>query len=340
MSEAMRSQQSIQTPRSRVLSYFREAAFAAIGLLGIEMTIGCQEKDTDPFGLKKTEQVEINSPNCFEGCPQGSPETNKIISREVYTLSNNGRTKFADWVAYCVSKDTMTKKGGKKTEREWNADPELSDAETLEPDDYKDANKKIKTDRGHQAPIGSFQGTAFAHTTNYLSNITPQKSDLNQGPWNDLEELERELTSKYEQVFIVTGPLYEREMPSLPNADEEHVIPSAYWKVVIVRDTREAIKSAAFVMDQEKSKNSTFCTDQMSIDAVEARAKLDLFPNLPDDLEASLEAEDKGDLAVDLGCGKGKGKKKKQKNSSKKKSHSKTKRHAGPPPSNFQGRGQ
>ncbi len=40
--------------------------------------------------------------NCSVGCPQrGSQQT---IYRHVYTLNNNSATKFANWVAYSVTK--------------------------------------------------------------------------------------------------------------------------------------------------------------------------------------------------------------------------------------------
>ena len=30
----------------------------------------------------------------------------------------------------------------------------------------------------------------------------------------------------------MTGPLYERPMPQLPNANEVHIVPSGYWKII------------------------------------------------------------------------------------------------------------
>ena len=33
-------------------------------------------------------------------------------------------------------------------------------------------------------------------------------------------------------VYVMTGPLYEREVPPLPEADESHRVPSGYWKIV------------------------------------------------------------------------------------------------------------
>ena len=93
---------------------------------------------------------ELPSDHCLHGCPSGSPATNMVIIREIYILSNNGTTKFADWVAYKVTAETI----GPSQRRKWKADPLLAENETLEPADYKDAHKVLKTDRGHQVPCG------------------------------------------------------------------------------------------------------------------------------------------------------------------------------------------
>lgn len=97
---------------------------------------------------------EIHSAHCLYGCPSGSPATNDLIVREIYVISSNDDTKFADWAAYVVTAETISR----SQTRTWKADPSLDDVETLEPDDYKGANAALKTDRGHQVPLASFTG--------------------------------------------------------------------------------------------------------------------------------------------------------------------------------------
>lgn len=118
--------------------------------------------------------------------------------------------------------------GDVKTTKNWQADPWLDDNETLEEGDYKDANKILKTDRGHQAPLASFKGTKYWSETNYLSNITPQKANLNQGAWKKLEDKVRDFVEKDYVVNVITGPLYECDFGTLPKADEPHKVPSGY----------------------------------------------------------------------------------------------------------------
>ena len=135
---------------------------------------------------------EIHATLCLHGCPSGSPATNDIVIRDIYILSSNDTIKFADWVAYRITKSTI----GKTAKRCWKPDPWLADNETLEPKDYQGAFDALKTDRGHQAPLASFTSTPNWEVTNYLSNITPQKSALNQGVWVKLEKAVRTLAKK------------------------------------------------------------------------------------------------------------------------------------------------
>ena len=219
---------------------------------------------------------EIHADLCMYGCPSGSPATNDIIIRDVYILSSNDSTKFADWVAYRVTKSTISK----TQKRTWKPDPWLTDDETLEPEDYDGAFAALKTDRGHQAPLASFTATPSWKATNYLSNITPQKSELNQGPWKKLEDAVRALAKKPDTnaVYVMTGPLYERKMPVLPKADESHEVPSGYWKIISM-EKNGTIKVAAFLFDQKTERRAEFCEEKFitSTRIIESKTSLNFF---------------------------------------------------------------
>lgn len=153
---------------------------------------------------------EIHSQHCLLGCPYGSPSTNDLLIRDIYILSSNDETKLADWVAYRVDPRNF----GKKRKRDWRADPWLAENETLERQDYRRAHSLAGYDRGHQAPLGSFSASPHWYQTNFLSNITPQRSALNQGPWRVLEERIRKLAKRQVQaghgiLYVMTGPIYD-----------------------------------------------------------------------------------------------------------------------------------
>jgi len=210
-------------------------------------------------------------------------------------------TKFADWVAYRVTKETI----GPSKRRVWRADPDLAPEGTLEPADYDGANAVLGADRGHQAPLASFTGTAEWEATNYLSNITPQKAALNQGPWERLENAERMLAKRggVEAVYVLTGPIYAETMPMLPRADEAHQVPSGYWKVVAVR-TANGIHTASFIMHQDTPRRAAFCDYLSPIEEIERQTNLRLFPNLPK-VDGGAKPRGVPLLSSHLGCSEG-----------------------------------
>jgi endonuclease G len=213
---------------------------------------------------------ELHTFHCYGGCPLGAPETNDTVVREIYTISTNDLTKMADWVAYRITPETI----GTSEGRNWSPDSNLAVDETLREEDYDHAPGSLHIDRGHQAPLAAFSGTNTAQDTNVLSNITPQASALNQGPWQRLEGRERELTRRLNgTVYVYTGPLFERMMRPMPNAPEFHRVPSSYWKVIVTPDRRLSV----FLMDQNTPRRANFCDSRVPLAEVQLRARLFLF---------------------------------------------------------------
>jgi endonuclease G len=238
-------------------------------------------------GTLNADHTEIHCKHFAYGIPLGTSASNDLIIRDIYVLSSNDHTKFADWVAYRL--DPATVVGDAQTKRKWKADPYLAEPETLEPSDYDGAHAALKTDRGHQAPLASFKGTPYWYQTNYLSNITPQKSDLNQGPWKVLEEKVRVIVKAGNTVWVMTGPLYEKAMPTMPGSDEPHFVPSGYWKIVVFPKDN-IIHTAAFIFDQDTSRSAKVIDHIVSIDEVELMSGLNFLWQLPDNREGQIES--------------------------------------------------
>lgn len=244
---------------------------------------------------------EIHAEHWIHGVPRGAPASNDLVIRDIYALSSNDARKLADWVAYRL---TVHDVDGPDLERDWAEDPWLEPDETLEEDDYEHAHDALGTNRGHLAPLASFRGTGEGDQANYLSNVTPQKAALNQGPWEELENAVRAV-AREDTVWVLTGPLYGEEMPRLPSAEEDHRVPSAYWKVVAVEagEEEDAPRVAAFVLDQEDGHEVAYCDRGASVETVEERSGLDLFWKLADGPEEELEASPgSARLRERLGC--------------------------------------
>ena len=65
-------------------------------------------------------------------------------------------------------------------------------------------------DRGHQAPAADAKFNQLAmDETFYLTNMCPQVGDgFNRDYWSHFEDFVRRLTNKYDDVRVMTGPLY------------------------------------------------------------------------------------------------------------------------------------
>jgi len=80
----------------------------------------------------------------------------------------------------------------------------------------------------------------------------------------------------------MTGPLYESPMPPLPQADEDHVVPSGYWKIIADWDGGD-VSVAAFIMTQDVDRGADMGTFSVSVADVEERAGLTFFDELSTD---------------------------------------------------------
>ena len=220
--------------------------------------------------------AEIRSAHCPLNCPSLEITTNDVVFNYTYALSNNSMTKFADWVAYEVNVLNF----GDSPARTWRNDPLIESDETLEDKDYKDAHDELETDRGHQAPLASFAGSRHWRELNYLSNITPQKTALNQGSWKELEMAVRDAVGYRNSLYVITGALYLETERELPEADEPHKVPSAYYKVIYDLNGN----AASFIFDQDLPRNTNYCSQKKTYQQVKAKLSFTM-PTLFDSAE-------------------------------------------------------
>lgn len=257
-------------------------AFGALILLA-----SCATSTREPAVMESAARLRLTAEgHCLAACPS-VPRGDQLVEHTLYTLANDGGTKFADWVAYVVHAEWIA--SGRP--RNWQADPDVDEADTLEDEDYRGANAAYDYEMGHQAPLQSFGGADEWEEVNYLSNIMPQIGNLNGGRWGALERAERELARELDRpVYVMSGPLYERRMPALPQADERHRVPSGFWKVVALSDGRVA----GFIFQNRAEEGSTFCDEIVSVSEIERRSRLNLFPG--------IALRSLGDLSSDIGC--------------------------------------
>ena len=210
-----------------------------------------------------------------------SKAQNILLIHDLFILSFNPATRLPDWMAYELSPAVVW--GSLKEERKWKPDPLLPRGLALTVKNYKGASQ-WGYDKGHLAPKGSFKGSAFAYQAQYLTNLVPQKRDLNRGPWRILEESARRFVLTGHSVKILSGPLYGdgkvSPLPPWPSAQGRlEEVPSGYWKVLSVRQ-KGVLNVCSFIMPQSAPLKSSLKKYIVKISEAEARSKLRLFPHV------------------------------------------------------------
>ncbi|MDR5904658.1 DNA/RNA non-specific endonuclease [Franzmannia qiaohouensis] len=148
-------------------------------------------------------------------------------------------------------------------------------------------------DRGHLAPnyaIAAVHGVEAQAQSFLMSNISPQRPDLNRRLWQRLEEVVIDhFVPRFGVVQVITGPVFpERFMDNVFNRVGLVEVPEAFYKILVV--PAEQPLALAFIMPQEVAGDEPLDDYLVSIDEVEARTGLDFFPNLPAAAAQRLES--------------------------------------------------
>ncbi|XP_037703403.1 nuclease EXOG, mitochondrial isoform X2 [Choloepus didactylus] len=120
-----------------------------------------------------------------------------------HALSYDQAKRVPTWVLEHISKSKIMGDADRR-HCKFKPDPNIPPTFSAFNEDYVGSGWS----RGHMAPAGNnkFSTKAMAETF-YLSNIVPQNFDNNSGYWNRIEMYCRELTERFEDVWIVSGPL-------------------------------------------------------------------------------------------------------------------------------------
>ncbi len=166
--------------------------------------------------------------------------------------------------------------------------------------------------RGHQIPNADRKSDQTALDQTYLvTNQTPQMQDqFNASVWSTLEGKVRGLLSSSrpsETVYVITGPVYQtvggNEEITYLNATSSTIkpsrvpVPNYYWKVLLKVKTNSsgAIVGASTIgfwyahKPYGLTKGPDFTTFIMSVNDIEKKTGFNLFANLPDEYEDTVE---------------------------------------------------
>jgi|GEM_PF-1799349 len=267
---------------SHLLNQTKRNSFTVVGLDGNKETEAESEKDEKP------------------------PKDHELHTYAGYTLCYRESYEQSEWVAYSLTRSQLEHKVTGRT-NDFRADTLISTG-SAKPADYKGSG----FDRGHLAPAADMAWSLkSAHDSFLMSNMSPQAPSFNRAIWKLLEEAVRNWAQQYGTIYVVTGPVLEKDANEYQSIGESEVaVPEYFYKALLVfipvyrelspetgRSTNgeeeiEAyrVQCAAFIVPNKGSGKDIYkfiC----SVDLAEERTGLDFFANLPDEVEDLAESE-------------------------------------------------
>ncbi len=262
--------------------------------LGREVAPEEARRKVNPPGFRaRVARAELN---VVPGMPSDAAETTPddyLIERTQYVLSYNRRRCIPNWVAWHLEASDL----GPAPRSDFQPDDSL-------PQGFPRATSRdfrgSGFGRGHMCPSGDRTASREDNAATFLlTNVLPQADDNNQGPWNDLEMMCRELARDGNELYIVAGG--SGPFTQLPRGSRVFA-PEAVWKVVLVlpagdddlaRVDPNTRVIAVSMPNRDGARHVDWRTYQTTVDAIEEATGLDFLSELPDDVEAELESRNR-----------------------------------------------
>jgi endonuclease G len=209
-----------------------------------------------------------------------------------YVVSYNGTRKVPNWVSWELNSAYL---GSAARQNNYRSDSTLpSSLPQATPADYSGSG----WDRGHMCPSADRTASTTANgQTFYLTNMVPQATNNNGGPWAKLEDYERGLATSGKEVMIVAGGTYSSSSRTIGAGVS---VPDSTWKVVVVLDKTSdgaaQVKTTTRVIgvimpndDARISASDTWQKYRVSVRTIENATHFDFLSDVPRSVQDVVE---------------------------------------------------
>ena len=227
--------------------------------------------------LYPTPKIEVQA-NGLTDVKLPAEMKNVVCQYSGFTSYFNPDTHIPNCVAYEIIESETT--GDEPRKKSFEADHTIDGC--AESSDYRNSGY----DRGHMAPAADMKWSKEAMEESFLmTNICPQVKSLNSGIWHRLEQRVREWATRDSSIIVVCGPIFTPGKPVEQIGEIGVAVPHRFFKALYAPGRNIGI---AFIFDNDKVKGE-LRKYAVTIDSVERETGLDLFYNLPDDIENEVE---------------------------------------------------
>ena len=213
-------------------------------------------------------------------------------SMMTYCLEYDLQKLHSRWVAFRF--DGLTRLVNSTRNNPWADDPKLASK-------YQIGNGTFQGGgvRGHICASHDRRYSQEANDqTFYMTNMTPMNYDFNGSYWTKFESYVQDLgrsTSFADTLYIVKGGTIRdgQTKGTIKSSGGKQVVIPKYYFIALLKLKGGTYKAIGFLIEHKDYGREATMTDvkdaAMTIDKLEEQTAIDFFPNLPDNIETSVE---------------------------------------------------
>jgi len=201
----------------------------------------------------------------------------EVVNHRYYSLSYMEKYEQAEWTAYMMTREMLN---AENVDRNAHFNPDYSvSTRSAYHRDYSNSGYT----RGHLVPAADMAFDTLAMRESFfMSNMSPQVKECNNGVWKELEENVRDWTYKAGTLYIVSGPVINGAYKTI-GKENKVAVPHSFYKVLLDYEDPER-KMIGFVIPNALSEIRL--QDYMvTVDSVEKLTGIDFFKNMINDAE-------------------------------------------------------
>jgi endonuclease G len=219
------------------------------------------------------------------------PSDDELMVKPEYALSYNRTRNAPNWVSWELNASYLGHVHRHKV-RFLSDDALPGDWYHVRHDDYRGS----LYDRGHLVPSEDRTRTPEENLATYrLTNVLPQRHELNVGPWLRLEEYCHALAAKEgRELYIMAGGIFSAHPEAIGHGVS---VPDAFFKIVVVLGPGEAASDvhastrviAVIMPNTSEVPDASWAAYRTTVREVERRTGYDFLTRVPEPIQQVIE---------------------------------------------------